>query len=61
MEDKLLRFRHIAQETIEQLDLANRNLLENEEINNKKKETTLHFAARNGQFHGYQSMMKIAR
>ena len=61
MEDKLLRFRHIAQETIEQLDLANQNLLENEEINNKKKETALHFAARNGQLLGYQSMMKIAR
>jgi hypothetical protein len=61
MEDKLLRFRHIAQETIEQLDLANRNLLENEERNRKMKETALHFAARNGQLLGYQSMVKIAR
>ena len=61
MDEKLLRFRHIAQQTIEQLDQANQNLLQDEEINIEKKETALHFAARNGHFLGYQSMIKTAK
>ena len=61
MEDKLLRFRHIAQQTIEELDLANQNLEQNLATYNKNKETSLHFAARNGQLLGYQSMIKTAK
>ena len=58
MDEKLLRFRHIAQQTIEQLDQANQNLLQDEEINNEKG-TFKYYVSKQGWWMGYAKCLLL--